>query len=201
MTEPVDLVYLNSMWARDRDPWHIGNGFYEQRKRDVILSCLPRERYSHAFEPGCAAGELTVRLAQRCDQVTAADYHPDAVVATLERVADRDNVSVQQRLLPDEWPAGDFDLIVLSEIGYFFDPGAWSRLCALVAKSAAKGSTVLSSHWLHDFTERTQSTADLHSALTSAIGSPSDLLLSDQDFELRIWSGDGRSVAAQDGLR
>ena len=32
------------------------------------VACLPRARYGVAFEPGCAIGELTRRLAARCDR-------------------------------------------------------------------------------------------------------------------------------------
>ena len=61
------------MYAGAEDPWGFRSRWYEQRKRDVTLAALTRPRYRRAFEPGCSIGVLTAALAERCDEVVAAD--------------------------------------------------------------------------------------------------------------------------------
>ena len=201
MTEPADLDYLNSLYARDSDPWHLRGSWYERRKLQLMLACLPRERYAAAFEPGCSVGEVTARLAERCDLVLAADFHADAVTAARKRTAGAANVEVRQLLLPQQWPSGTrFDLIVLSEIGYFFRAAAWAELCARAADSLADSATVVACHWRRDFAERTLPTAELHSQLGKVLGLPQHTSVTDADFVIDVWTTSPGSVAETAGL-
>ena len=101
-------------------PWGLDERFYEQRKRAAILAALNRPVYERAFEPGCAIGALTGELAQRCEQVVAWDV---AATAVEQRRAGGwppcAHVRVDAGRIPDEWPDGTFDLVVLSEVGYY----------------------------------------------------------------------------------
>src|SRR5258708_3601429 len=114
------IQYFHELYERGDDPWKLRGGWYEQRKRSLTLALLPRPRYSNAFEPGCANGELTAELAARCDALLAADLNETAVRLARERVAGMPQVRVEQRTVPGEWPtgAGPFDLIVISELAY-----------------------------------------------------------------------------------
>ena len=200
MTDPVDLAYLNGMYEGKDDPWGIGTGWYETRKRDLVLASLPRPHYGSAFEPGCSIGDLTVQLAQRCDRVLAADLNATAVATTADRVSPYPHVQVAQLLLPGDWPSGRFDLIVLSEIAYFFTVDAWAQLCDSAAASLATGATVLACHWRHDFEQRTMPSQAAHDRLAQALGGPPQISLLDPDFLLDVWSLDPRSPAQQQGL-
>ncbi len=205
MTEPVDapvdLAYLNGMYATGTDPWRIEHGWYEQRKRRLVLGCLPRQRYRYAFEPGCSGGTLTRELARRCDKLLAADLSEVAVRATRDRVLGCPGVQVAQLLLPDEWPSRRrFDLIVLSELGYFFREASWAELCAQVASTLAADATVLACHWRHDFAERTLPTTRLHGLLADALGLASQTSLADADFLIDVWTNSASSVAEREGL-
>jgi SAM-dependent methyltransferase len=201
VTEPGDLAYLNAMYARDDDPWHLREGWYERRKLQLLLACLPRQRYAAVFEPGCSVGEVTARLAERCDLVLAADFHADAVAAARKRTAGLPNVEVRQLLLPRQWPSGSrFDLIVLSEIGYFLSPPAWAELCGRVAGSLTGDATVLACHWRRDFAERTLPTAALHAQLGQALRLPAHTSVADADFVIDVWTTSPGSVAETEGL-
>ncbi|MDQ2836488.1 MAG: nodulation S family protein [Actinomycetota bacterium] len=200
MSDPVDVAYLEGMYAANADPWQIGNGWYEQRKRELLLGCLPRQRYRSAFEPGCSAGILTEQLARRADRLLAADLSPVAVRATRDRVSTLPNVEVRQLLLPRDWPSGQFDLIVLSELGYFFAESSWTQLCAEVAGSLGQDGTVIACHWRHDFAERSLSTPAVHECLDASLGLPKQASLVDADFILEVWTNGGHSVATEEGL-
>jgi ubiquinone/menaquinone biosynthesis C-methylase UbiE len=58
-------------------------------------------------------------LAQRCSRLLAADISEKALRQARERCANLHQIEFQQLALPRELPDGGFDLIVLSEVGYY----------------------------------------------------------------------------------
>ena len=106
-------------------------------------AALPQERYRRGFEPGCAVGALTVGLAERCDQLLAVDRHERPVAAATEAVAGLEHVRVGRMDVPAQWPDGSFDLVVLSEIGYYFAGEDLARLADLAVASLRPGGTLL----------------------------------------------------------
>ena len=115
-------AYFDRMYAASADPWQLQERWYEQRKFAITLALLPHPRYRHAFEPGCSVGVLTEQLAGRCDHVTATDIVPAALDATHRRLSQagrRERVTLLRRSLDEAWPSTDFDLVVLSEVGYY----------------------------------------------------------------------------------
>ncbi|HEX2902683.1 MAG TPA: SAM-dependent methyltransferase [Jatrophihabitans sp.] len=190
-----DLDYVEAMYAGSDDPWRIESGFYEQRRMELILACLPRARYRRGFEPACAGGRLTERLAGRCDHLLAADVSARAVELTRARVP---AAEVSQLALPAQWPAGRFDLVVLSEFGYYLTPEAWQQTLAQVAASLSTDWTVLTCHWRHPFTERLIDTDELHAELARQLPGRRVLALADDDVTIEVWSADPLTVAQHD---
>lgn len=134
------------MWGDD-DPWGFEDHWYERRKRDLTMAALPDERYRHAFEPGCAQGLLTERLAERCDRVSALELVPAVAARARDRCRGHDHVSVAVGALPDVEPPADVDLVVASEVLYYLDASGLERfVAALDATLAAEGSLV-AVHW------------------------------------------------------
>lgn len=129
------------------DPYDLEHRWYERRKRALTVACLGRERYGRAFEPGCATGLLTVGLAPRCGQLLATDVAPGAVGRARDRLADQTHVTVERMAVPDQWPEGTFDLVVLSEIGYYLEPATLLRLRRLTVDALADGGELLAVHW------------------------------------------------------
>ncbi len=198
----VSTEQLDAAYASGPDPWQISQGFYESRKRGVLLNCLPRPHYGRGFEPGCAAGELTVALAQRCDSLLAVDYHEDAVAQTRARVSALPGCTVEQRLLPAQWPLrARFDLVVVAEFGYYLDDDTWAAFCARLAASLRRGATVAACHWRHDFEGRTLSTQALHARLDEALPIRRATHVLDDDFVLDVWSGEPGTLAGREGRR
>jgi methylase of polypeptide subunit release factors len=93
------------MYASSADPWELGSRWYEQRKYAITLALLPRQRYRHAFEPGCSVGVLTALLTQRCLQVTATDVAAaalDGADRRLRAAGERDRVMLLHRSLDED---------------------------------------------------------------------------------------------------
>jgi hypothetical protein len=197
----TDLQHLNELFAASEDPWHTRSGWYDQRKRDLLLASLPNARYGSTFEPGCRDGDLTSALASRSDHVLAVDARREAVAATRQRTAHLSNVAIERRHLPEEWPANKgFDLVVLHEIGLGFCPAQWADLAAGIRDSLSADATVLACHWKHEFAERNLAPETLHGLLNSILGLPRQTKIADADFILDVWTTRTRTVAERDGL-
>ena len=150
------------LYAADTDPWQTRTSWYERRKRDVVLACLPRARYAHAAEPGCGLGTLTAGLAARCDRVTASDPVPAAADAA--RAAAGPNVVVLHAAVSatDALPA-DADLVVLSELLYYLS----AEDVAQIADRIPPGADVVLVHWRGWPAEAPRDAAATHRQLTA----------------------------------
>ena len=138
--------YFDEMY-QDPDPWSFETSEYEHEKYAATLTALPRARYRRAFEPGCSIGVLTERLAERVDELVAVDLHPGPLVRARARLGDRETVTLEQLAVPGEWPSGHFDLIVLSEIAYYFDDDDLRLLTDRVHASLVPGGDLVLVHW------------------------------------------------------
>lgn len=195
-------AYFDAMYSADADPYAVRTRWYEQRKRAVLLAALPRAQYASAFEPGCGTGALTVQLAQRCDQLLASDFSEPALETARTRTEPWAHVRIARHTLPDDWPQaeGPFDLIVISEIGYFLTEGAMDTLAQRCGEFLAADGTLVACDWRPDFAERVLPTDTVHAAFAS-LGLPRCALHEEDDFRLQVWCRDPRSVAQREGIR
>jgi hypothetical protein len=143
----TDRQYFVDAYSSDPDPWGFATSWYEQRKYALTVDALPNERYRNAFEPGCSIGVLSELLAARCDRLLATDIVPAVVEEASRRLKTFSHVVVEQRAIPDCWPAEKFDLIVLSEIVYYFDTATLEAITGKVVHSTEKGAHLLAVHW------------------------------------------------------
>jgi len=107
----------------------------------------PDRRYHSAFEPGCSMGVLSALLSGRCDRLLATDIVASVVERAGERCRIFPGVRVEERAIPEAWPEGPFDLVVLSEIAYYFDAEALADVMARMVGSTLPGATVVAVHW------------------------------------------------------
>ena len=104
--------YLNRTYAGAAGPWGFDSRWYEQRKYALTLAALPTASYDSGLEIDCSIGILTTQLAQRCHELAAVDLSPAALAAARARVPAK--VRLLQGGVPEGWPAGSYDLVVLS---------------------------------------------------------------------------------------
>ncbi len=115
-------TYFEDMYKGDPDPWGFASRGYERRKYDLTIASLPLAHYGSVYEPGCSIGVLTEKLAHRCDRLLGSDIIPAALRQAVTRTKQLPHVRVEYRPIPEAWPEEQFDLIVLSEIAYYFSP-------------------------------------------------------------------------------
>ena len=151
MTAPVTLGagYFDAMYRDAADPWGFEDRWYEQRKYAISLALLPAGRYGRAFEPGCSIGVLTHLLAQRCGTLLSCDVAAAAVQAAARRTRDLPQVLLEQREIPGQWPQGRFDLIVFSEILYYFGDDDLEQVLNHAVAALEPDGTLLAVHWRH----------------------------------------------------
>ncbi len=192
----LDEGYFDALYARNTDPWRFATRWYEKRKRALTVASLPAERYGRALEIGCSIGMLTAELAERCDSLLAVDVAEAAVRAARERVP---GATVERRDVTSDYPAGEFDLVVLSEVGYYLSDAVLARLLDAIAASLSPSGVLVACHWRHPVADYALSGDAVHAAI-GGLGLHRLSRLEEQDFVLEVFSRDPRSVAAVEGL-
>lgn len=139
--------YFDDCYAGDPDPWRFATSPYEQEKYAATLDALPRARYASALEVGCSIGVLTEALAERCDTLFGIDLAERALDQARVRCERLLHVCFERAQVPDQWPDGSFDLILLSEVVYFLDLVDVERLVARVRGCLRTGGEVVLVHW------------------------------------------------------
>ena len=142
----VDPATFERMYREDADPWDFETSPYEAAKYDRTIAALGDARFRRGLELGCSIGVLTTRLADRCDELVAIDTSATAVRSARERVGP--SVQVLQATLPGELPAGPFDLVVASEVLYYFARDELDELLDAIEAALEPGGTLLAVHWL-----------------------------------------------------
>jgi SAM-dependent methyltransferase len=202
-TTTLGADYFDDMYAAAADPWGFEERWYERRKYAISLAMLPRERYRAAFEPGCSVGVFTRMLAPRCGSLLACDLAAAAVKATAVRTAGLSQVRVEQRDIAGQWPSGRFDLIVLSEVLYYFGHHDLEQVLKHAAAALEPDGTLLAVHWRHPVAEYPRSGDDVHAALAAAPGLAPLAVHSEADFLAEVYirtEGIPSSVARSTGL-
>jgi hypothetical protein len=69
------------------------------------------------------------------------------VAAARERLSDRKHLVIERRTLPEEMPGGPFDLIVASEILYYYSKEQMLVTLRSFERELAQGGALLAVHW------------------------------------------------------
>ena len=155
--------YFDALYKADPDPWKFAASPYERGKYEITLDAMPKPRYRSALEVGCSIGVLTRSLASRCNTLVAIDAAQTPLLEARRRCADLPGVRFEHMFVPDQWPDGVFELILLSEVVYYLSRDDVGRLAAKVINSLPKGGSVILVHWtgLTNYPLRGDEAADL----------------------------------------
>lgn len=143
-----DPQHFERLYAEDPDPWGFASSAYEREKYRATMASLGGRRFRRGLEVGCSIGVLTAMLAGCCDEVLGIDPVETALAQARARCAEIGGAAIgrvgfARMFVPDEFPAGRFDLIVLSEVLYFLTRPDLARLSELVREALEPGGVVL----------------------------------------------------------
>jgi SAM-dependent methyltransferase len=142
----LSRVYFDDLYARSCDPWQFATSDYERQKYEQT-ACAIGSGHGEALEIGCSIGIFTQCLASRCRQLLAIDIAERALDAARENCRGYDNVRFRLMHVPDELPASRFDLIVLSEVGYYWSAPDLDRFIDWLGRGLSPTGLLVLVHW------------------------------------------------------
>src|ERR1700722_14519387 len=124
--------YWEKVYAA-KDPWRLDQSPYEKWKFGRTLAVLGGERAETALDLGCGEGHFTELLENFADKVVAADVSPRAIARAKKRCRKLTNIQFRTLDLSKQQVPGKFDLIVCSEILYYFPRKSLDTIAGKIA--------------------------------------------------------------------
>lgn len=143
----VSIAHFEDKYAENPDPWQYRSSWYEKRKYAITVAALPRKTYHYGYEPGCSIGELTNLLATRCKNLLSVDCASDAITQAKKTNLHHNHVNFKKAILPLELPKSKFDLIVFSELLYYFSQNDLSTLIEWAINHLVRNGHMACVHW------------------------------------------------------
>jgi SAM-dependent methyltransferase len=177
--------FFEEKYRCSEDPWNFASSIYENdRYNSIIRAVAVRRGFSCGFEPGCSIGVLTSRLAPYCDRLEATDISPTAVHHARTRCRGLENVRITCSSVLEPPGSGPFDLVIFSELGYYFDRETLRRLVNTLTKHLLPSGLFIACHWLGSSADHELAGGLVHDVIN---GSPKlDLQYSEAHREFRL---------------
>ena len=140
--------YFAALYAANPDPWGFETRDYERAKYAATLEALPRTRFKSGLEVGCSIGVLTEQLGGRCDKLLGIDIAATALARAEARCREMPWIHFAMSKLPRCAPEGPFDLVVLSEVLYYFSEQEIEGLALQLKQQVSVDVVIVIVHWL-----------------------------------------------------
>ena len=144
---PVSKAAFEAKYQRSCDPWQFAVSEYEQRRYATTLRALVSE-----IRSGIRGRMLYWRPHRRTGRTlrypVACDIAPTAVRLARERCEGFENVRIDELDISKDLPDGIFDLVIFSELGYYFAAADLSKLAGSLAHRLLPGAEFVAVHWL-----------------------------------------------------
>lgn len=189
--ERLGRDYFERLYASSEDPWNFETSEYERKKYERTLAGLGGRRFRRALEAGASIGVFTAMLAGRCDELLAVDVSEKAVAAARERVGGLPRVRVERRTLPEEMPDGPFDLIVASEVLYYFTREEMLATLKRFEDELAPGGVLLAVHWRRETRTYPLQGDEVHETLQGHTRLKNTQSIAEPDYRLDLFEDHG----------
>lgn len=186
----LDAAYFDGIFSADDDPWDLATSEYEAAKFEVTHDALADRRYAKALEVGCAHGVLTEKLSGLCDSLRAVDISSKALAKATARVGDRPGVTLAQMAFPKQVPnEAGFDLVVLSEVAYYWGVVDLDRAAAWLREGLVAGGRIILVHFIGE-TDYPQTGDEAVEGLWKELDGEFDQLRSErrERYRLDLWT-------------
>lgn len=184
----IGPAYFEQLYREKGDPWQFASSPYERAKYRHSLRALPKQTYANVLEIGCSIGVLTRLLADRCTALLAVDVSETALAEAARRCADAPNVSFERLQVPQDAIEGCFDLIVLSEVIYYWDRPDLERAVDMLCRVLMPGGDMLLVHYVAE-TDYPLSGDDATDGMKACLGTRVQPLVTDRraKYRLDVW--------------
>ena len=139
--------YFDNLYSDNIDPWNFETSEYEANKYAATIAALPKAVYRNALEVGCSIGVLTQLLAEHCDSLLSIDVSEIALAKAQARCAKLPQVRFKLMGIPQEFPDDIFDLVLLSEVGYYLSQTDLLVAQQKIIEHLELGGHLLLVHW------------------------------------------------------
>ena len=197
---PVAMIAAAAIFYLNGGRYESTDDAYVQAARVQVSASIPGRVVAVLVKENqpVRAGQVLFRIDSRDYDVAIANARAQLAQARLQGFV---HAEVHQSRLPGDWPEDCFDLIVLSELGYYLNRADWLHLIADARQSLAPDGQLLACHWRPPIENCPQSAEQVHELLDEHLHLPRLLQYRDADFMLDLWGRDSRSVATLEGLR
>jgi predicted TPR repeat methyltransferase len=191
LNERLGRDYFEGLYAESGDPWDFETSEYEQKKYARTLAVLGGRTFRRALEAGASIGVFTEMLADRCDELLAVDVSERAVAEARRRLSGRGHVRVERRTLPEEMPDGPFDLIVASEVLYYFPREEMLAVLQGFERELARGGSLLAVHWRRETKTYPLQGDEVHELLAQNTRLRNTETIAEPDYRLDLFEDGG----------
>ena len=162
--------YFNDVYKAKDDPWDFQTSTYERDKYAATIAALPRPLYHNAFEIGCSIGVLSRLLADKCELLLSVDVAEAPLVKACALLQDKPQVTVQKMTVPDEFPGQQFDLIMMSEVGYYLVMPDLEKLQQQIINHLQPQGQLMLVHWTPDVPDYPLTGDEVHESFLKLCG-------------------------------
>ncbi len=166
----VSRERFEQLYAASDDPWDYRTSAYERQKYADTLAALPPRALGEVLEVGCSIGVFSELLAPRCRRLIAIDFSARAVALAREQLASFANVELAQASFPEQVSAGEWDLVVCSEVLYYLDETTFERATRWLRTRLERGASVLAVSWRGEGSQEPMRGDEAHDRLIAKLG-------------------------------
>jgi hypothetical protein len=162
----TSAAFFEAKYRGSADPWEFASSDYELGRYARIMASVEGRRFGCGLELGCSVGVLTEQLAGICERLDALDVSVTAVKRARERCLYLQNVDIRAGSVLTDVPPRNYDLIVFSEIGYYFERDVLAQITRALMARLSPGGLLLGAHWLGHSDDHILSGDEVHEVIT-----------------------------------
>jgi phosphoglycolate phosphatase-like HAD superfamily hydrolase/SAM-dependent methyltransferase len=139
--------YFEALYGNNPDPWQFKTSEYEAKKYTATIAALTKQQYKSGLEIGGSIGILTEKLAPLCKLLLSLEVSKLAQDQAKERCRHLPHVRFEIVRVPEEFPNEMFDLVLISEVGYYWCWQDLKKAQQHILEKLEPGGNLLLVHW------------------------------------------------------